>query len=76
MVHIDALGSADPIPFGIGGPPYVVIRVQPIPGELSRFTVTSSDVNDESEEDIVQTARVPARIVQTSETTPCLLCVP
>jgi hypothetical protein len=35
-------------------------------GELSRYTVTSSDANDEGEEDIVQTARVPSRIVQTS----------
>jgi hypothetical protein len=35
-------------------------------GELSRYTVTSSDPNDEGEEDIVQTARVPSRIVQTS----------
>jgi protein ECT2 len=65
-VHIDALGLADPIPFGINGPPFVRIRVQPIAGELSRYTVTSSDPNDKSEEDIVQTARVPARIVQTS----------
>jgi len=65
-VHVDSLGSADPIPFGINSPPFVRIRVQPIAGELSRYTVTSSDPNDESEEDIVQTARVPARIVQTS----------
>lgn len=35
-------------------------------GELSRYKVTSSDPNDEHEEDIVQTSRVPARIVQTS----------
>lgn len=60
------MGSADPIPFGINGPPFVRVRVQPIAGELSRYIVTSSDPNDESEEDIVQTARVPARIVQTS----------
>lgn len=31
------------------------------------YTVTSSDPNDEAEEDIVHTAAVPARIVQTSE---------
>lgn len=66
MVHIDYLGSADPIPFGVGGPPFVRVRVQPMAGELSRYTVTSNDPNDESEEDIVQTGRIPARIVQTS----------
>ena len=35
-------------------------------GELSRYKVTSSDPNDDGEEDIVQTMRVPDRIVQTS----------
>lgn len=35
-------------------------------GELCRYTVTSSDPNDEGEEDIVHTAAIPARIVQTS----------
>jgi hypothetical protein len=66
VVHIDALGSADPIPFGMNAPPFVVVRVQPMAGELSRYTVTSSDPEDEGEEDIVQTGRVPFRIVQTS----------
>ncbi|GBE79841.1 predicted protein [Sparassis crispa] len=65
VLQIDALGSADPIPFGMQGPPFVVVRVQPIPGDLSRYKVTSSDPNDEDEEDIVQTGRVPERIVQT-----------
>ena len=36
-------------------------------GELSRYTVTSNDPGDEGEEDIVQTARVPGRIIQTSK---------
>lgn len=35
-------------------------------GGLCRYTVDSSDANDEGEEDIVQTSRVPSRIVQTS----------
>ncbi|KAG2042276.1 hypothetical protein BDR03DRAFT_944957 [Suillus americanus] len=65
VMHIDTLGTADPIPFGINGPPYVVVRIQPMAGEISRYTVTSSDPSDESEEDIVQTARIPSRIVQT-----------
>jgi protein ECT2 len=64
---VDSLGSADPIPFGMNGPPYVVVRVQPMAGDLCRYTVSSSDPNDEGEEDIVQTARVPGRIVQTSK---------
>jgi protein ECT2 len=66
ILHIDQSGSADPIPFGMDAPPYVVVRVQPIAGELSRYTVTSSDANDEREEDIVQSARLSERIVQTS----------
>jgi hypothetical protein len=66
VVHIDSLGSADPIPFGVNAPPFVRVRIQPMAGELSRYTVTSSDPNDEPEEDIVQTARVPSRIVHTS----------
>ncbi|THH28409.1 hypothetical protein EUX98_g5772 [Antrodiella citrinella] len=65
VLHIDHEGSADPIPFGVRNPPFVVVRVQPMAGELSRYTVTSSDPNDEAEEDIVQTGRVPERVVQT-----------
>ncbi|KDQ64245.1 hypothetical protein JAAARDRAFT_27871 [Jaapia argillacea MUCL 33604] len=65
VLHIDELGSADPIPLGMNGPPYVVVRVHPMPGEVSRYTVTSSDPTDEGEVDIVQTSRVSARIVHT-----------
>lgn len=67
MVHVDALGSADKIPFGLGGPPYAVIRLQPLAGGVCRYKVTSSDPSDPGEEDIVQTARVPSRIILTSE---------
>jgi hypothetical protein len=66
VVHIDADGVADQIPFGVGDAPMVVIRVQPMAGELSKFAVSSSDASDEGEEDIIQTDRVPGRIVQTS----------
>ncbi|KAF7288279.1 DH domain-containing protein [Mycena chlorophos] len=65
VVHIDAHGSADKIPFGVGGPPFGVIRLQPLAGGLCRYKVTSSDPTDPGEEDIVQTSRVPARIVLT-----------
>ncbi|KAG9122598.1 hypothetical protein FRC07_000961, partial [Ceratobasidium sp. 392] len=70
VVHIDAGGTADPLPFGMGGPgtsgaPYVVIRVQPLAGELCRFAVSSCNEDDEREEDIVHTPSVPGRIVQT-----------
>ncbi|KAF7301817.1 DH domain-containing protein [Mycena indigotica] len=65
VVHIDAHGSADKIPFGMGSPPFGVIRLQPLAGGLCRYKVTSSDPSDPGEEDIVQTARVPARIVLT-----------
>lgn len=66
VVHIDSLGSADPIPFGVNAPPFVRVRIQPMAGGLSRYNVASSDPHDEGEEDIVQTARVPSRIVHTS----------
>ncbi|KAK2466062.1 hypothetical protein APHAL10511_001704 [Amanita phalloides] len=65
VVHVDPVGSADPIPFGIGGPPFARIRLQPLAGGLCRFAVSSSDPADGGEEDIVQTERVPSRIVQT-----------
>lgn len=65
VVHIDELGTSDPLPFGIDGPPFVSIRVQPIPGALARFKVTSSDPNDENEEDIVQIGRVSDRVIHT-----------
>ncbi|OSD04519.1 hypothetical protein PYCCODRAFT_1433391 [Trametes coccinea BRFM310] len=65
VMHVDPVGVADAIPFGSHAPPYVVVRVQPMAGELSRYTVTSSDPDDEPEEDIMQTSRIPERIVQT-----------
>ncbi|KAH9938052.1 uncharacterized protein B0H18DRAFT_1099934 [Fomitopsis serialis] len=65
VVHIDPMGSGDPIPFGGRSPPYVVIKVQPMPGALSRYEVASNDPDDETESDIVHNDVVPARIVQT-----------
>jgi protein ECT2 len=67
VLHLDPSGVADPLPFGISAPPYVIVRVQPMAGELCRYVVTSSDPDDEGEEDIVHTASVPARVVQTSK---------
>lgn len=66
VVHIDALGSADKIPFGVASPPFVIIRLQPLAGGVCRYKVTSSDPSDSGEEDIVQTARVPSRVILTS----------
>ncbi|KAJ7507977.1 hypothetical protein B0H11DRAFT_1969560 [Mycena galericulata] len=65
VVHIDALGSADKIPFGVGAPPFGVIRLQPLAGGVCRYKVSSSDPSDPGEEDIVQTTRIPSRIVLT-----------
>ncbi|KAJ7276557.1 hypothetical protein B0H12DRAFT_1085926 [Mycena haematopus] len=65
VVHIDALGSADKIPFGVGAPPFAVIRLQPLAGGVCRYKVSSSDPSDPGEEDIVQTTRVSSRIVLT-----------
>lgn len=64
-MHIDHLGSADPIAFGIHGP-FVVVRVQPMAGELCRYSVSSHHTGEEGEEDILQTARVPSKIIHTS----------
>lgn len=71
-MHIDPDGTADPVPFGMDGPPYVRVRLQPIAGGLCRFAVGSSDPEDENEEDIVQLDRVPSRIVQTSKNSVCM----
>ncbi|TRM67640.1 hypothetical protein BD626DRAFT_394072 [Schizophyllum amplum] len=66
VVHVDASGCADNIPFGVGNPPFVCIRLQPIAGELCRVRVTSSsDDGDGDEDEVVQSSRVPSRIVQT-----------
>lgn len=43
------------------------MRVQPMPGELSRYVVSSSDPDDEVTEDIVHTSSVPGRIVDLSK---------
>uniref|UniRef100_A0A0W0EZG9 DH domain-containing protein n=1 Tax=Moniliophthora roreri TaxID=221103 RepID=A0A0W0EZG9_MONRR len=65
VVHVDADGLADDIPFGIASAPFVVIRLQPLAGGVCRYEVTSSDPSDPGEKDIVQTARVPSRVVLT-----------
>ncbi|KAI0832749.1 hypothetical protein BC628DRAFT_1407153 [Trametes gibbosa] len=65
VMHVDSMGVADAIPFGSHASPYVVVRVQPMAGELARYKVASSDPDDEPEEDIMQTSRIPERIVQT-----------
>ena len=65
-MHIDQDGVADAVPFGETDGPYVVVRVQPMAGDLARYNVTSN-YEDEPEEDIMQTIRIPERIVQTSE---------
>ncbi|KAG6833910.1 hypothetical protein H0H87_007921 [Tephrocybe sp. NHM501043] len=64
VVHIDPLGSSDALPLGLGVAPFASIRVQPLAGQLCRYTVQSS-MDDDAEEDIVQTERVPSRIVDT-----------
>ncbi|KAG5716704.1 Rho guanine nucleotide exchange factor gef2 [Termitomyces sp. T112] len=64
VVHIDPLGSSDALPLGLGVAPFASIRIQPLAGQLCRYTVRSS-MDDDTEEDIVQTERVPSRIVDT-----------
>ncbi|KAG6854872.1 hypothetical protein C0991_012062 [Blastosporella zonata] len=64
VVHVDSLGSADALPLGMGIAPFASIRIQPLAGQLCRYIVSSS-MDDYAEEDIVQTERVPSRIVDT-----------
>ena len=66
-MHIDPTGAADPLPFGVDGGPYVIVRVRPLADALSVYTVTSSDASDEGEEDIVHTGVVASKIVHTSK---------
>ncbi|KAL1747651.1 hypothetical protein HDZ31DRAFT_60984 [Schizophyllum fasciatum] len=66
VVHVDASGSADNIPFGVGGPPFVCIRLQPMAGDLCRIRITSSSEDTDGEEDeVLQANRVSSRVVQT-----------
>lgn len=67
VLHIDSLGDADPIPISMDAPPYVVIRVQPLSGQSCRYSVISSDPEDEPEEEDVQMALVPSKVIQTSK---------
>ncbi|EKM59750.1 uncharacterized protein PHACADRAFT_88401 [Phanerochaete carnosa HHB-10118-sp] len=65
VVHIDPSGAADSIPFGNPGAPFVIVRLQPMPGEVSRWSVNCSDPDDQGEEDIVENAKLHQRIIAT-----------
>ncbi|KAF9534699.1 hypothetical protein CPB83DRAFT_780431 [Crepidotus variabilis] len=67
VVHIDRdrASPADSLPFGLGGPPFVVIRVSLMDAGLCRYSVRSSDPNDEGEEDIIKCGNVQSRVTQT-----------
>ena len=67
VVHIDPSRQADPIPFGIVGGPFVIIRLQPMPGSLCRYNITCHDPDEEEKEDIIHSDMVPTRIVRTSK---------
>ena len=73
VVQIDPLGDADPVPFGVHGPPYVVIRVQPTEHNVVRFKITSSDPTDENEEEHVKVDYVRERVIHTSKVYNCLI---
>jgi protein ECT2 len=65
VVHVDPTGGADDLEFGIRGP-FLVIRVQPLEGELSRYSIFSQIPGEVHEGDIVHSPTVPARIIDTS----------
>ncbi len=64
-MHVDRTGAADPVEFGLKGP-FVVVRIQPLDGGLSRFAVSSAFQVDDGEEDIVLTGSVAERVVNIS----------
>lgn len=66
VVHIDPSRQADAIPFGIVGGPFVVIRLQPMPGALVRYTVTCQSPDEDEEEHIVRSESIPGMLSQTS----------
>lgn len=70
VLHIDTLGDADPL--RLLSPPHVIVRVQPLSGAKCRYTVLSSDLDDEPEEEEIPIDLVPVRVVYTSE--PRFLC--
>ena len=67
VVHVDSSNEADRIPFGIVGGPFVIIRLQPMPGGLCRYNVTCNSLDEDEEEHILHFEAVPARILQTSK---------
>ncbi|KIM25909.1 hypothetical protein M408DRAFT_330906 [Serendipita vermifera MAFF 305830] len=65
VVHVDPSREADTIPFGIVGGPFVLIRLQPMPGGLCRYNVTCNSPDEDEEEHIVHSEMVPGRIINT-----------
>ncbi|KAI0089204.1 hypothetical protein BDY19DRAFT_993422 [Irpex rosettiformis] len=61
VVQVDQSGAADPVEFGPKGP-FVVVRIQPLEGNLARFAVSSYYQLDDGEEEIVQTDTVAGRV--------------
>ncbi|EJU06625.1 hypothetical protein DACRYDRAFT_103575 [Dacryopinax primogenitus] len=66
VLHVDPRETqADDLPFGVDGGPYVIVRVQPMEGDLARIRVTTRDPAEPIEEDIIETAEIPARVINT-----------
>jgi protein ECT2 len=67
VVHIDPLGSADPVPFGMGCAPILRIRVQPMAGSVCRLVAQSFDPEEPGDDDVIRTDKVDKWIIDTSE---------
>ncbi|KZT60783.1 hypothetical protein CALCODRAFT_84865 [Calocera cornea HHB12733] len=66
VLHIDPKEvQADDLPFGVDGGPYVIVRVQPMEGNLSRWRINTRDPGEPEEEDIIETAEIPDRVIHT-----------
>ncbi|KAH6915122.1 hypothetical protein BKA70DRAFT_566736 [Coprinopsis sp. MPI-PUGE-AT-0042] len=65
VVHIDPLGSADPIPFGMGCSPILRIRVQPMAGSVCRLVAQSFDPEEPGDDDVIRSDKVDKWIIDT-----------
>ena len=68
ILHIDQRDTADSVPFNVDGDsPFVVIRVQPLEGEIARYAVMSYPEDDAPVEEIIYTSAILDRVLQTSQ---------
>ena len=65
-IHIDEDGTAPEVPLSEEGGPYMIIRLQPMPGGLCRFSYKTIADADEGRT-VIDISEAMERIVNTSE---------